>query len=406
MTATYINEIETVSVAQQAVRDCEACGTISLDLTTLETIRGCILRHTPTETVWTIHPHTEAKHELLRRHLSAYYPKLASTYDRIEIIDGFAGPGIYTGGEFGSPIIALNTLTNHNGFNRWQHRKFNFTFIEQDCKRYATLRDILSQRNDPPNVSVVTHHGSFQEHIQELLPRLRTAPSFIMVDPFGVADIPLELLKHLARIKKSELLISFMYKTVHRFLSAGNFAEVADRTFGTNAWRTAQSMSPDDKQLYLSGLYEQQLNGIGMQYVRLFDMRDIGGRTEYYLAFATHHLDGLEVFKNAMWKVDKLHGRAFSDVTNVSVDQPILLGLEPNLAPLKLVLFKQFAGCENIPIDEIDTFVLAETAFTKPHGKTVLRECERDQMVTVTRPAGKRKNYWNKGTSVTFGASG
>jgi three-Cys-motif partner protein len=62
-------------------------------------------------TIWSITPHTQAKHAILKRYLDAWFPILSrqaailnrkfGTVNgrRILYIDGFAGPGIYTGGE-------------------------------------------------------------------------------------------------------------------------------------------------------------------------------------------------------------------------------------------------------------------------------------------------------------------
>ena len=43
----------------------------------------------------------------LKNYLGAWFPILGSKIPRIVYIDGFCGPGRYTGGEDGSPIIAL-----------------------------------------------------------------------------------------------------------------------------------------------------------------------------------------------------------------------------------------------------------------------------------------------------------
>ena len=61
----------------------------------------------PKETVWGIDPHTQAKHEILRRYLGAWFPILSRYNDRIVYIDGFSGPGRYKGGDPGSPFVAL-----------------------------------------------------------------------------------------------------------------------------------------------------------------------------------------------------------------------------------------------------------------------------------------------------------
>ena len=84
--------------------------------------------------------------------------------------------------------------------------------------------------------------------------------------------------------------------------------------------------------------------------VRLFDMRDFGGRTEYGLSFRnTRSLAGLEqCSKMAMWKVDSIIRDVRFLMLRTSAGQPArnLLGLEHKLSyRLKLALFKQFAGC-------------------------------------------------------------
>ncbi len=62
----------------------------------------------PKTTIWAIEPHTQAKHAILKRYLQAWMPILSlARFPEVLYIDGFAGPGTYTGGEEGSPVIAL-----------------------------------------------------------------------------------------------------------------------------------------------------------------------------------------------------------------------------------------------------------------------------------------------------------
>ena len=72
--------------------------------------------------------HTRAKHELLKKYLEAWFPILAiqGHQERVIFLDGFAGPGIYDGGEPGSPVIALETLINHNSFSQLAGTTFQF----------------------------------------------------------------------------------------------------------------------------------------------------------------------------------------------------------------------------------------------------------------------------------------
>lgn len=367
------------------------------------------------QTVWPLEPHTAAKHSILRRYLQGYYPKMASTRGRIVFVDGFAGPGEYEGGEPGSPVIALDSLIEHSYFPKMSTREFIFLFIEENLARFEMLRDKLAERQRHPNVKVVVQHGTFEEHIGEAFEGLERArsyglrpsrPSFVMVDPFGVKGLPLDLLRRLAEFPKTELLISLMYEPISRFLEHPTFESPLDALFGTREWRDAARLAPPSKRKFLSDLYANQLRGIGMEYVRLFEMRDARNRTEYFLAFATHSLEGLRVMKDAMWKVDQAGGVAFSDFTAPSREQATLFEAKPNDVQLRDLMLGHFAGCADVPVGEIDRFVLEDTAFRETHGKDVLRKAEKAEVVTVQRPVGKRTTYWGKGTDtrVTFPA--
>ncbi len=365
----------------------------------------------PNETVWPLEPHTKAKHSILRRYLHAYYPKLASTRERIDFVDGFAGPGVYTGGEPGSPIIALDALAEHRHLPRMANCKFVFLFIEVDPDRFEMLQGILGGRQHPSNVEVKVRCGTFEEHIGEAFDGLEALkglgllpgrPSFVMVDPFGVKGLPLELLRRLARFPKTELLVSLMYEPINRFLEHPTFESHLDDLFGTREWRDAAGLEADARKAFLSQLYARQLREIGMEHVRLFEMRDGGNRTEYFLAFATHHKDGLRAIKEAMWKVDETGGLAFSDFTAPSPGQGTLFTAEPNDEELRQLVMDRFVGQRGVPIEEVNDFVLIDTPFRETHGRKVLGLAEKDGAVDVTRPPRKTKAYWNVGTTVTF----
>jgi three-Cys-motif partner protein len=82
----------------------------------------------PRDTVWPLEDHTRGKHEVLREYLKAWLPILGTTHGRVVFFDGFAGPGEYTGGEPGSPVIAIEAFTQHVARERM--RDVRFLFIE------------------------------------------------------------------------------------------------------------------------------------------------------------------------------------------------------------------------------------------------------------------------------------
>ena len=101
------------------------------------------------ETIWKIEPHTEAKHEILRRYLEAWLPIMSRYHARIVYLDGFAGPGVYLGGEYGSPVIAIETAVKH--VLQANFKEIVFFFIERDKRRAEMLEKVLAERF--PNLS-------------------------------------------------------------------------------------------------------------------------------------------------------------------------------------------------------------------------------------------------------------
>ena len=85
----------------------------------------------PNDTLWSLEPHTLGKHLVLRAYLNAWLPILGRWKKRIVIIDGFAGPGEYKGGEEGSPQIAIRALVDHSAR---VDAEVVFFFIEKDKK--------------------------------------------------------------------------------------------------------------------------------------------------------------------------------------------------------------------------------------------------------------------------------
>lgn len=96
----------------------------------------------PLPTIWSIEPHTEAKHRILEEYLKAWFPILSRFHKRILYIDGFAGPGVYEEGEIGSPIIALQCLLEHKHKLYQRSVEFNFFLLRRTGKELRYLIEL------------------------------------------------------------------------------------------------------------------------------------------------------------------------------------------------------------------------------------------------------------------------
>src|SRR5690349_20246000 len=158
----------------------------------------------PRTTRWAIEPHTVVKHTIVQRYLYAWLPIMARTNERILYIDGFAGPGRYSNGEEGSPLIAIKAVLNHPSFREPKRRgEVEFLFIEAMQDRTDALIEELNQLKAgtpfPPWLKYEVIHGEFGREMSLILDRLQQTgqqlpPTFAFIDPFGYKDVPMALI--------------------------------------------------------------------------------------------------------------------------------------------------------------------------------------------------------------------
>jgi len=238
----------------------------------------------PEEPVWEIEPHTKAKHEILKRYLQGWFPIMTSFSPKVIYLDGFAGPGIYKGGEEGSPIIAIRCLMEHK-FRERIIRKGNqvlFVFIEKDAKRKRILEDNIRERfpNLPENVKVHVINAQFEPTMKDILDDLeekgaKLAPTFAFLDPFGFSGLPMGIISRFMSYRYCEVLITFMTGFVNRFVNVDDAREaIFDELFATPEWRKVREYdTPEKRRNFIIDLYRRQLIRVGnAKFVRSFEM--------------------------------------------------------------------------------------------------------------------------------------
>ncbi len=332
----------------------------------------------PSGVTWELLPHTAAKHEILRQYLGAWFPILGiGTALELYYFDGFAGPGEYTGGETGSPLIALESAAR---VSHMLPSDVHFVFYELETQRARHLAQLLDSRRFPPHFHVDVRSASpFEQVMTEYLDKLESSlappPMFVFIDPFGWTGFPMEIVRRILQLPRAEVFINFMYEEINRFIAVHGQDANFDALFGCHDWAEVIH-EPDSRKRnrQLWSLYDSQLRSAGgAKYVRSFEMRNDKDVVDYYLFYGTGHLKGLEKMKEAMWKVDPSGRFRFSDATDPA--QMALFGDEPDLPALQKLLGDQFSGCQH-RYSEVRDFVLTGTPFIESHCKRVLRDME------------------------------
>lgn len=318
------------------------------------------------ECVYPAQPHTKAKHKILEGYLKAWMPIIASVRRKraIRYVDGFAGAGEYSGGEPGSPIIALSIALNHV---KPFATPIRLLFIEKREDRYKRLCKLLEPfRAQIDNSSNVTWTnpilGDCEVVLDDLLKRAEAGkeefgPALIFLDQFGYSQVPVTLIKRIMHWPSCEIFTFMNWRDLNHYLEDSTKWPAITRAFGGEEWKEVITVAQSQKQSKLRELYEAALrNRAGVRYMCRFDMRDRNDKLLYWLFFLTKSTLGLEEMKNAMWRVDTTGDFYFSDR---HTNQPKLLkGFDQEW--LADALLAQFQGRE-IPLPTIVEYVLELT---------------------------------------------
>lgn len=267
---------------------------------------------------WDLKRNTQVKHDILSSYLLRWGSILsggnAGTRKRIfHYVDGFAGRGRYSGGEPGSPLIAMEI-----GQELYGHREGNVSLncynVEQNPANFASLkREVEQARPRYPSVGVEYFHGLFQDHSDEILHRIPESDhTFVFVDPFGYKGVELsEVLRYLRR-RRSEVFITFMSNYIGRYMTDPNRAEAMTAIFDTDEWRDLVGLPSGSQQGRAVELYGRQLQkrGLGMGkefYVLPIDVAfEDRSADQYHLIHVSQDPKGRLAMEDAVRKVKRL----------------------------------------------------------------------------------------------------
>lgn len=358
------------------------------------------------DTLWPITRPTQAKHTILRKYLDAWLPILGAgqrAHNNVVLIDGFAGPGCYAGGEPGSPLIMLDAYLSHSAAIR---ATAHFFFIEERHDRYEYLcREVAKLTSRPREIEII--EGAFADKFPALIEGLalqfgQLPPTFTFVDPFGADEIPVAISTPMLEIPHCEMLVYFPVAYLARFVEQPEFKPILDGLYSGEGWKRALSApSFEARKRILHDMFLAELQK-RVRWVRSFEITpaaEAGGNT-YHLFFGTGSRLGMRRMKYAMWKVDPESGQGFRDST--LADHPVLFELKPDLARLCDMLREKF-GKQWFTIKAAEEFTLFETAFRDDaHLKPMLKRAESDRILEVQRPVGKRVGSFTAGTRMRF----
>ena len=290
---------------------------------------------------WPAELHTLAKHRVYKQYLSKWMPIMINSWKGdVTYAEGFAGPGVYTAGEPGSPVIALRVLVGDPSL-RMRARDLRFLFVEKDRNRAERLREELAKAVRPVQlnelgrygIDMVVESGDYDPTLTDLLSAHNAwgRPMLVVLDTFG-GSVKLDLVRRIAANPSSEVIITFQPQHFIRFAKADR-VQHGDTVFGDPDWRRVDEQPQADKAQWVVDKYRAVLQEAGFHFVLTFELVSADGRS-LFLVFGTTHVRGLQKMKEAMWEVDPISGVQYRDPADP--DQQLLdIELEPQTEPLR-----------------------------------------------------------------------
>jgi three-Cys-motif partner protein len=362
---------------------------------------------------WPIAPHTAVKHEIYRRYLNSWFEILLTSrnaFRSVTYAEGYAGPGIYQGGEPGSPIHALKALMASEKM-RACSRPVSMVFVDQEpkCTKLLTERLVAAGMDTDATGAEETLTGTFGGRAgstavtiargacaDRFLGQLDAVeawgkPILAVLDTWGLPTFPFEVLQRVAANRASEVIVTFGPQHFIRFHA--DKGPEADEMFGWDpAWRQVAAMADGEtKKRHLLNAYRTAVSRAGFAYLVDFELVDIRGES-IYLIFGTNDRKGLSVMKEAMWNVDKNFGVRFRDPRD-TFNEALFAVEDPQTAQLERLLVDRLADHHGAGhpaefVELLRRWALEQTIYRELHVIPALTKL-RDSGTIQTNRAGR-----------------
>jgi three-Cys-motif partner protein len=264
------------------------------------------------------------KHLILEKYLERFAFIVGQAYGGILYVDGFSGPWNVQSDDLkdASFSIALNQLrkarqTFQQVFKR--DLRIKCIFLEKDPAAYAKLKRFSEEQTD---VEVIALNQEFESGVPDLVKRIKKAGNgffpFIFIDPTGWTGFSMDLIAPLLQVNPAEVLINFMTEFISRFaederpeIDAGFKGLFGDSKFREKC-KDLRGKSREDALIFEYADRVSRTGNFPHVPITLIP-HPTNDRTHFHLVYATRHLKGVEVFKEAERKILYLAGEIRAD---------------------------------------------------------------------------------------------
>ncbi len=342
--------------------------------------------------VFRLPAHSVAKITLYRRYLLRYLNVLGNTqFEKIYLLDLFAGEGRDVDGKACSSIAAIEVLKEHvdNSAN-WCKRvsvffnDFGNSVIDKKIKKIDRVKKFTEEISLPKTYEVNYSSEDFGEIINKVITRLDRLKSsekaLCFLDPWGYKYSKPHVIREVMRNGNTEVLlfipICFMHRFAAKALKDEDFIEGQHiESFITELF---ENDIPDIKNqvLFIKGIQERFRTYLKVKYVDvLYIEKDIN---QYFaLFFFSNSKRGFQKMLEAKWSIDETDGKAFS-VRSSSIKPTFFENVDHE--DYTYLLFDEIKKKGSMTNQEVFDFGLNNNHLPK-HSKKVLDELKKERKI-------------------------
>lgn len=334
------------------------------------------------------------KHKIIHEYLNGWFPKLGFTSGEILYLDTHSGPGRYKTGEYGSPLVAINTFLNHQARDRiLKNCTVNFVFMEQDETNANSLELELQKLGKLPNKIYwkIIRKNAFEylEKLQDSWEKSNTKlpPSFMFIDPFGFT-VPCNLLKRLKSHPSSEILLNVMWRELDMSMRQKEITESwkskLDFIFGGGNWTNIREIETfNDRAEATAQLFKKQ---IGSKWATHIKMLGANNTIRYFLLHLTDNNNGCDLMKKVFWNC--CPDGDWQVKKSDSQGQGLLFGSQPEMSSLQKWLLDQ-VSLEDKTWKELEKQLLAEIWLPKHLWQEIKTLCKSNEIRIIGKAIQK-----------------
>lgn len=269
---------------------------------------------------------TKIKLEIFRESFKEWLPVFIHTpyVEKRFIYDFFAGSGMDTEMNYGSPLILLDEARGENLMHcsKSDGKKIVFAFNEKIKKKSKELEKNVNQfvRNCLQNCKrekcVYDHHfGNYdfkeafsRPNVLEIMNNKKYS-KFVLLDQYGFKEVDNDVFNKLINFPKTDFIFFISSSFINRFQNEASIKKYIE----TEKIEFKKS-EPKHCHKLVSQYFKDLIPKTKDYYLHQFSIKK--GTNYYGLVFGTSHSLGMEKFLKVCWDKDRMAGEANFDINN------------------------------------------------------------------------------------------